>query len=73
MKDNTTQLNPSSTNSSLRPEAPKIDYVVYRENDIQPVKTFDLVTQVRSQIEELKEMHQRKMFLMREITSIRHR
>lgn len=69
------QVNQQDRNSEAASDfqSPKIDYVVYRDTEDQPMQSQDLLAQIKNQISTLKEMHQRKLFLMREIKSIRHR
>lgn len=46
---------------------------IYKELDENPNQNVDLILNIQNQLNELKSIHQRKMFLIKEISSIRSR
>ena len=46
---------------------------IYKELDESPNQNVDLILNIQSQLKELSLIHQRKMFLIKEISAIRAR
>lgn len=46
---------------------------VYKELDENPNQNLDLVTHIKNQLHQLQSIHQRKMFMIREIGAVQKR
>ncbi len=72
-KNSNTKPELMSTVTTSDFEQTLLNLSVYKELDENPNQNLDLVTHIKNQLQQLKSIHQRKMFLIKEIGSVRSR
>ena len=72
-KNSNTKPELMSTVTTSDFEQTLLNLSVYKELDENPNQNLDLVTHIKNQLQQLKSIHKRKMFLIKEIGSVRSR
>lgn len=72
MKNSNVDLNKATQNTTDF-DSTSLHLNIYKELDENPNQNVDLIAHIQNQLKELSLIHQRKMFLIKEISAIRSR
>ena len=72
-KNSNTKTEFKSTSTATDYSESLLNLNVYKELDEIPNQNLDLVTHIKNQLQQLELIHKRKMFLIKEIGSLRSR
>lgn len=62
-----------STETTARFNSTALNLNIYKELDENPNQHLDLVSHIKNQLQQLNQIHKRKMFMIKEISSLRSR